>query len=55
MSTICTIGMIIGLIFDHDNSTHDIILCISIFPLTLAFFRLKTCIWVLEKVIEIVT
>ncbi len=47
--------MIIGLVFDHDNSTHDIILCISFFPIALAFFRLKTCMWVLEQVIQIVT
>ena len=47
--------MIIGLVFDRDNSTHDIILCLGIYPLALAFFRLKRCIWVLEKVIEIIT
>ena len=47
--------MIIGLVFDRDNSTHDVILCLSIYPLALVFFRLKRCIWVLEKVIEIIT
>ena len=47
--------MIIGLVFDRDNSTHDIILCFSIYPLALVFFRLKRCIWVIEKVIEIIT
>jgi hypothetical protein len=53
--SLATAYMIIGLVFDRDNYTHDIILCIGLFPLALAFFRLKSCIWVLEKVIEIIT
>lgn len=52
--SVATIFMIVGLVFDRDNSPHDIILCFCVFAILLSFFRLKRYIWVLENVIYII-
>lgn len=52
--SIATAMMIIGLVFDRDNSPQHFILFVSVFTLLLSLFRLKRCMWVLENVIFIV-
>jgi hypothetical protein len=49
-----TVMMVIGLIFDRDNSPQHLILCVCVFTTLLSLFRLRNCIWVLENVIQII-
>lgn len=53
--SISTIVMLIGLIFDRDNSPQYLILCGSVFVAVLSLFQLWNCLWVLEQVIRIIT
>lgn len=53
--SVTTASMIIGLVFDRDSSPRDYILCFCVVTILLSLFRLKSCIWVLENVIRIIT
>lgn len=52
--SLATIAMIIGLIFDRDNSPNNIIFCFCVFTALLSLLRIWSCIWVLENVIRII-
>jgi hypothetical protein len=52
--SVATIMMVVGLIFDRDSAPQHLILCLSVFIIILALFRLWRCIWVLENVIKII-
>jgi uncharacterized membrane protein YwzB len=53
--SVSTIVMVIGLIFDRDNSPQYLILCCGVFVAALSLFQLWNCLWVLERVIRIIT
>ncbi len=53
--SVSTIVMVISLIFDRDSSPQYLIFCGSVFVATLSLFQLWNCLWVLERVIRIIT
>lgn len=54
-TALATIAALLGLVFDRDNSPSCWILFINVFSIVLVFFRLGRCIWVLEKIITLIT
>lgn len=53
--SVSTLAMLIGLIFDRDNSPQYFIFCFSVSIALLSLFQIWNCMWVLEKVILIIT
>jgi hypothetical protein len=53
--TISTVLSLVGLIFDRENRTFNVLLYLNLFTTILSFFRMGRCIWVLVNIIKIVS
>lgn len=52
---VSTVFLLVGLLVDRDTSPTRIVMYVCVLVFLLAIFRLARCVWVLEKVIGLVT
>lgn len=52
---LATIAWLLALIFDTEARQRPLLIAVCLFATTLAAFRLSRCIWILERIVEVLT